>query len=68
MVKNLPDNAGDSRDKDSVPGSVKSLWKRKWPPAPVFLPGQLHGQKSLVGCHTQSNTEMDMTERLSMHI
>ena len=24
-------------------------WRRKWQPTPVFLPGKLHGQKSLVG-------------------
>ena len=27
----------------------KILWSRKWQPAPVFLPGKFHGQKSLVG-------------------
>ena len=25
------------------------LWKRKWQPTPVFLPGKSHGQRSLVG-------------------
>ena len=24
-------------------------WKRKWQPTPVFLPGESHGQRSLVG-------------------
>ena len=24
-------------------------WKRKWLPTPLFLPGKLHGQRSLVG-------------------
>ena len=24
------------------------LWKRKWQPAPIFLPGEFHGQRSLV--------------------
>ena len=23
------------------------LWRRQWQPAPVFLPGELHGQRSL---------------------
>ena len=27
----------------------KTLWRRKWHPTPVFLPGKLHGQRSLVG-------------------
>ena len=27
----------------------KILWRREWQPTPVFLPGESHGQKSLVG-------------------
>ena len=27
----------------------KTLWRRKWQLAPVFLPGEFHGQKSPVG-------------------
>ena len=27
----------------------KVPWSRKWQPAPVFLPGKSHGQRSLVG-------------------
>ena len=27
----------------------KILWRRKWQPPPVFLPGRAHGQKSLAG-------------------
>ena len=27
----------------------KIPWRRKWQPAPVFLPGKSHGQRSLVG-------------------
>ena len=25
-------------------------WRRKWQPTPVLLPGESHGQRSLVGC------------------
>ena len=28
---------------------VKIAWRRKWQPSPVFLPGESHGQRSLVG-------------------
>uniref|UniRef100_A0A4W2HA23 Uncharacterized protein n=1 Tax=Bos indicus x Bos taurus TaxID=30522 RepID=A0A4W2HA23_BOBOX len=28
----------------------KIPWRRKWQPNPVFLPGESHGQRSLVGC------------------
>ena len=27
----------------------KSPWRRKWQPTPVFLPGESHGQRRLVG-------------------
>jgi len=27
----------------------KIPWRRKWQPAVVFLPGESHGQRSLVG-------------------
>ena len=26
------------------------LWRRKWQPTPVLLPGKSHGRRSLVGC------------------
>ena len=28
----------------------KIPWWRAWQPTPVFLPGESHGQRSLVGC------------------
>ena len=40
-------------------------WRRKWQPTPVFLPGESHGRRSLVGCSPWGRTELDMTERLS---
>ena len=24
-------------------------WQREWPPTPIFLPGEFHGQRRLVG-------------------
>ena len=38
------------------------LWRRKWQPTPVFLPGQSQGRGSLVGCCLWGRTESDMTE------
>ena len=36
------------------------LWRRKWQPTPVFLPGESHGQRSLAGysawCRKESDT------------
>ena len=40
----------------------KIPWRRAWQPTPVFLPGESHGQRSLVGCSPQGHTGLDMTE------
>ena len=37
-------------------------WRRKWQPTPVFLPGEFHGWRSLVGCHLWGHRELDKTE------
>ena len=31
------------------PWAGKIPWRREWPPTPIFLPGEFHGQRSLVG-------------------
>ena len=50
----------------------KIRWSRKWPPAPVFLPGKFHGQRSLagpspqgrrVGCDRAQNTHSILLDR-----
>ena len=33
-----------------VQGHGKIPWRREWLPTPVFVPGELHGQRSLAGC------------------
>ena len=44
-------------------------WRRKWQSTPVFLPGEFHGQRSLVGYSLWCCKESDMTGRLThMHI
>ena len=40
----------------------KSLWSRNWQPAKVFLPGKLHGQRSLAGYSPWGHKELDTTE------
>ena len=37
-------------------------WRRTWQPTPIFLPGDSHGQRSLVGYSPQGLKESDMTE------
>ena len=39
-------------------------WRRKWQPTPIFLPGESHGRKSLVGYSPRGRKESDTTERL----
>ena len=45
----------------------KIPWRRRWQPTPVFLPGESHGERSLVGYSPCGHKELDMTERLHFH-
>ena len=38
-------------------------WRRVWRPAPVFLPGESHGQRSLEGYSPWGHKESDTSER-----
>ena len=38
--------------------------ENKWQPTPVFLPGESHGQRSLVGCSPWGLKESDTTEQI----
>ena len=40
-------------------------WRRVWQPTPVFLPGESHGQRSLMGYSPWGLKELDMTAQLS---
>ena len=46
----------------SDPWVGKITWSRKWQPAPVFLPGQFHAQKGLVGHRPWGHRELDTTD------
>ena len=58
MVKNLP--------------AMQEIWiqslgqedplEREWLPTPIFLPGEFHRQRSLVGYSPWGGRESDMTE------
>ena len=43
------ESAGQCRRRRFDPWVRKIPWRRKWQPSPVFLPGESHGQRSLVG-------------------
>ena len=44
------------------PWVTKIPWRRAWQPTPVFLPGESHGQRSLVGYNPWGHKESDTTE------
>ena len=46
----------------------KTPWRRAWQPTPVFLLGNSHGQRTLVGYNPWGHEELDSIEQLSMHI
>ena len=45
----------------------KIPWSTKWQPAPVFLSGKFHGQRSLASYSPWGRKELDMTESTHTH-
>ena len=61
------DFAGGSDGKESAcnAGDMGDIpWRRKWQPTPVLLPGESHGQMSLVDYNPWGRKELDMTEQV----
>ena len=65
LVKNPSASAGDVTEAGLIPRLGNIPWRRKWQSTPVFLPGEFHGQRSLVGYSSWDCKELDTTERLS---
>ena len=61
VVKNPPANAGRHKRLQFDPSVGKIPWRRAHQPTPLFLPGESHGQRSLVG-YSPWVAESDMTE------
>ena len=57
-IKNLP----ACRTSRFDPWVGKIPWRRKWESTPVFLPAELHGQRSLVGYSPQGHKQLDRME------
>ena len=55
-------NAGDTGRCKFDPWVRKIPWRRAWKPTPVFLPGESHGQRSLVGYSPWGHKVSDRTE------
>ena len=49
VIKNPLANAGRCKRCGFDPWVGKIPWRRAWQPTPVFLPGESHGQRSLLG-------------------
>ena len=64
LVKNLP-VMRETQVQSLNPWVGKIPWRRKWQPTPVFLPGESHGQRSLVGYNPWGCKESDTTEQLT---
>ena len=73
---NFPDGASDKeltcqcrKHKRSRfnPWVGKIPWGRKWQPTPVFLPGELHGQRSLAGYIVHGVTKRHDWSDLALH-
>ena len=61
------ESACKAEDPGSNPRVKKIPWRRKWKPTPIFLPGEFHGQRSLVGYSPWGHKESNMTEQLTCH-
>ena len=59
-------SASSAGDLGSIPGfnpwEEKIPWRREWQPTPVFLPGESHGWRSLIGYSPWGLKESDTTE------
>ena len=42
--------------------AVDTGWRREWQPIPVFLPGELHGQRRLVVARNQTRLSDSHTQ------
>ena len=61
VVKNLPVSAGAAKDTSLNTGLGRSL-EKGMAPSTAFLPGELHGQRSLAGYSPWGHQELDTTE------
>ena len=57
----------DSPDEEMAIHSSILAWRRKWQSTPVFLPGESHGQRSLVSYSPRGRKESDMTEHACVY-
>ena len=62
VVKNQPANAGRCKRCQFDPWVRKILWRRAWQPTLLFLPGESHEQRNLVGYSPWGRKESNVIE------
>ena len=64
LFKNIRDTKGIFHAKMGTIKNRNGMDKRhrKWQPTPVFLPGKIHGQRSLVGCSPRDLKELRLSD------
>ena len=62
MINNPPCQCRRRKRHRFNPWVRKIPWRRAWQPTLVFLPGEFHGQRSLVGYSPWGLKEPDTTE------
>ena len=60
------ESACNDGDMVLISESERFPWRREWLPNPVLLPGEFHGQRSLVGYSPWSHKKSCTTEELRL--
>ena len=68
VVNNPPANVGAEGDMGSIPGLGRSTGGGNGKPLQYFLPGESHGQRSLMRYSPRGHKESDVTEWLNMQL
>ena len=66
VVNKLPANARETQAMRGQSLGLEDPLKRAWQPTPVFLPGEPHGLRSLVGYSPWGRKQSDTTEQLKI--
>ena len=62
LVAQIVNSLPAMQETQVYPWVEKIPWRREWLPAPVFLPGESHGQRTLAGDSPQGHKDSDTTE------
>ena len=70
-VPSFPDSwnsLNPSDSSDEVKTSLSTIWRMKWQPTPIFLPGESHGRRILAGYSPWDRKEPDTNEATSLSL